>query len=103
MKGLFSSCGVSALRPDYYCPIDNTGIILEVERGKTIANNMDLLDIWKCHICPHAHFLFLVVPQLRPQSNGKHTHQFRHVVKRLTPFFEEQNYINVDAVFIFGY
>ena len=38
------------LRPDYYKPIGNSGIIIEVERGKTIMNNMDMLDMWKCHI-----------------------------------------------------
>ncbi len=102
-KGLFSSYAVSALRPDYYSPVGNTGILLEVERGKTIANNMDLLDLWKCHICPHAHFLFLVVPQLRPSNNGTTTQQFSHVAKRLAPFFEEINYVNVEAVFLFGY
>ena len=24
---------------------------MEVEREKTTINNMDLLDVWKCHIC----------------------------------------------------
>jgi hypothetical protein len=32
--------------------------------GKALANNMDLLDLWKCHICREAHHLFLVVPFL---------------------------------------
>jgi hypothetical protein len=49
-KGLFKEYA-SALRPDYFMPLDGTGIILEVERGKTTINNMDLLDFWKCHIC----------------------------------------------------
>jgi hypothetical protein len=50
-KGLFVSYG-AALRPDYYLPLPEfeTGIILEVERGKTTTNNMDLLDMWKCHV-----------------------------------------------------
>ena len=51
-NGLFNNLSVKQLRPDYYRKLDNkSGIIMEVERGKTIANNMDLLDIWKCHIC----------------------------------------------------
>ncbi len=54
-KGLFSNY---ALRPDYYVQINGSGLILEVERGKTIANNMDLVDIWKCHICEEADYLF---------------------------------------------
>lgn len=40
-----------------------SGIILEVERGKTLMNNMDLLDMWKCHICEHARYLFSIVPK----------------------------------------
>ena len=43
-------------------PIGESGIILEVERGKTTINNMDLLDFWKCHICSYAHGLYLLVP-----------------------------------------
>lgn len=102
-KGLFSDYEVTALRPDYFCSIGNTGILLEVERGKTIANNMDLLDLWKCHICSHADYLFLVVPQVRPTAKGGSTQQFSHVAKRLSPFFQIGNYVNVEAVFLFGY
>ena len=102
-KSLFSSYGVAALRPDYFRPVIDTGILLEVERGKTIANNMDLLDLWKCHICPYADYLFLVVPKLRPDNNGKTLPQFSHVLKRLAPFFEERNYVNIEAVYLFGY
>jgi hypothetical protein len=53
------------LRPDWYRPLGKEGtggILLEVERGKALTNNMDLLDLWKCHICREAHHLFLVVP-----------------------------------------
>lgn len=102
-KGLFSDCGVTALRPDYYCSLGDTGILLEVERGKTIANNMDLLDLWKCHICSRADYLFLVVPQVRPTAKGGSTQQFSYVAKGLSPFFQEGNYVNVEAVFLFGY
>ena len=62
-KGLFGELPTSALRPDYYLPIGESGILLEVERGKTTINNMDLLDFWKCHLCEHANYLFLMVPQ----------------------------------------
>lgn len=102
-KGLFLDYEVNALRPDYYCSIGNTGILLEVERGKTIPNNMDLLDLWKCHICSRADYLFLVVPQVRPTAKGGSTHQFSNVAKRLSPFFQVGNYVNVEAVFLFGY
>src|SRR6186997_3411166 len=80
-KGLFASYEVSALRPDYFCRISDTGILLEVERGKTTTNNMDLLDLWKCHICHHARYLFLVVPQARPSANGTVIRHFAYVRK----------------------
>ncbi len=69
-KGLFDSYESSALRPDYYRPLGNTGVIMEVERGKTTINNMDLLDFWKCHICEYADFLFLMVPSELRQNSG---------------------------------
>ena len=102
-KGLFNSYNVSALRPDYYLKIRDSGIIFEVERGKTISNNMDLLDIWKCHICEDAEYLFLLVPQVRQTSNGRNTRPFGLVHNRLETFFKPQNHINVEAVFLFGY
>src|SRR5438128_2317273 len=60
--GLFAAYK-KRLRPDYYLKMGATGILLEVERGKTITNNMDMLDFWKCHLCKDAHYLFLLVPR----------------------------------------
>ena len=102
-KGLFAEYPTSALRPDFYLPIGDSGIILEVERGKTTTNNMDLLDLWKCHICRGADFLFLVVPQVRPSASGSRLLLYRQVCNRLLTFFEPENYVNVDAAFVFGY
>jgi hypothetical protein len=102
-QGLFADCGVPGLRPDYYCRTGNTGILLEVERGKTTSNNMDLLDLWKCHICEDAEYLFLLVPQARPSANGTVLRHFQYVQKRLAVFFEPKNYVNVNAVHLFGY
>ncbi len=102
-KGLFSDY-LSALRPDYFIPLDDTGILLEVERGKTTINNMDLLDFWKCHICDHAHYLILLVPtQLRQNPTMTPRNEFATVRKRLATFFEERNYTNVRGLFLFGY
>ena len=39
-KGLFASYKVSGIRPDYFRNMEGGGILFEVERGKTIANNM---------------------------------------------------------------
>ena len=102
-NGLFNNLSVRQLRPDYYRKIDDTsGIIMEVERGKTIANNMELLDIWKCHICNEANFLFLIIPNYRQTATGQ-TIIFRTVERRMSTFFETFNYTNVDAVFLIGY
>jgi len=101
-RGLFEEYS-QGLRPDYYLPIDDTGIILEVERGKTTNNNMDILDLWKCHICKQARYLFLIVPKERMAKKGRSTKQFLPVSNRLKTFFEPNNYVNVDAVFLFGY
>jgi len=76
---------------------------MEVERGKTLANNMDLLDIWKCHICREADYLFLVIPKRRPRGSGKSESVQARVVKRVATFFKEPNYINVEGVFVFAY
>jgi hypothetical protein len=102
-KGLFSNYSVAALRPDFYRPVGDSGIILEVERGKTLTNNMDLLDLWKCHICAQADFLFLIVPIERPSENRRVIRAFDGVLRRLSTFFEPRNYVNVEAVFVFGY
>jgi hypothetical protein len=102
--GLFSKYKTSALRPDYYKKLDQSkGIIVEVERGKTIANNMDMLDIWKCHICEEANYLFLIVPQIRQTERGTKDIIYNKVIDRLESFFEKNNYLNIDAVVIFGY
>ena len=105
-QGLFKNYQTARLRPDYYLPLENTGILLEVERGKTTMNNMDLLDFWKCHICEHAHYLFLLVPQeLRQQENTtvRPTQTFKLVDRRLAPFFQVENYTNVRGLCLFGY
>ena len=102
-KGLFSNYATAQLRPDYYIPINTSGLIMEVERGKTIANNMDLLDVWKCHICDHAEYLLLVISIIRQTNSGGRTYIYKHVVKRIGSFFNERNYVNVKGCFIIGY
>lgn len=103
-KGLFKDYKTSGLRPDYYLKVENSGILLEVERGKTIMNNMDLLDLWKCHICKEADYLFLLVPSKLSHNSESNTYNtFKKVVDRMSPFFQENNYTNVKALFVFGY
>ena len=102
-KGLFSNYATAQLRPDYYIPLNSTGLIMEVERGKTTTNNMDLLDIWKCHICEQADYLLMVVPVIRQTYSGGKVKIYEHVVKRISSFFIKKNYVNVKGCFIIGY
>lgn len=103
-EGLFESYPNRALRPDYYLPLSESGILLEVERGKTTINNMDLLDFWKCHLCEKANFLFLMVPrELRQNPQMSPRREFNTVSKRMASFFEPRNYTNVYGLWLFGY
>ena len=103
VKGLFLEYE-NQLRPDYFRPLGDSGILLEVERGKTTTNNMDLLDFWKCHLCRHADYLFLMVPQALQHNLGMTPKkEYNSVVKRLRTFFVSGNETNVRAVHIFGY
>jgi hypothetical protein len=103
-KGLFSSYETSGLRPDYFLDLGSTGIILEVERGKTTINNMDLLDFWKCHLCSRANYLFLMVPkELRQNGEMAPRREYATVKKRLSTFFVPRNYTNVWGLWLFGY
>jgi hypothetical protein len=103
-RGLFSTYENSALRPDYFLRVGETGILLEVERGKTTINNMDLLDFWKCHLCEPASYLFLMVPQeLRQNPNMRPKREYNYVIKRMASFFVPRNYTNVRGLHVFGY
>tara|TARA_B100000902_G_scaffold340574_1_gene343467 strand:+ start:744 stop:1274 length:531 start_codon:yes stop_codon:yes gene_type:complete len=104
-RDLFKKYKVSKLTPDYYRPLNKTGIIIEVERGQTTQNNAALKDLWKAHICEEAHYLFLFVPSLLIQNKSRKVagKPFNETVNRLSPFFEEENYTNARGVVIFGY
>ncbi len=102
-KGLFST-SIAGLRPDYFLRLGETGILLEVERGKTTTNNMDLLDFWKCHICGVAAYLFLLVPiALQHNHSMAPKKELASVKRRLGQFFERGNYTNVRGLCLFGY
>jgi len=64
-----------------------------------------MLDIWKCHICDKADYLFLVVPkELRQNHHNFSSYKvYDMVCNRLESFFVKRNYINVKALFVFGY
>ena len=103
-KGLFADYKVSGIRPDYFKSLAGGGILFEVERGKTIANNMDLLDVWKTHLCSEAKHLFLMVPNIRVTEKGGAQKIFNTVENRIETFFLDENKpIDVNSVHIFGY
>jgi hypothetical protein len=103
-KGLFASYKVSGIRPDYFKSLIGGGILFEVERGKTIANNMDLLDVWKTHLCSEAKHLFLMVPKIRVTEKGKSQKIFNTVENRIETFFQAGSTpIDVNSVHLFGY
>jgi len=102
--GLFAGYPTSGLRPDYFMPIGDSGILIEVERGKTTINNMDFLDLWKCHVCPVADYLFLMVPRALVQNQTmRPRNEYGTVLKRMETFFMPGNYTNVRALTVFGY
>ena len=103
-KGLFAGYKVSGIRPDYFKSLAGGGILFEVERGKTIANNMDLLDVWKTHLCSEAKHLFLMVPNIRVTEKGGSQKIFNTVENRIETFFLDENKpIDVNSVHLFGY
>ena len=103
-KGLFADFKVPGIRPDYFKPHEGGGFLFEVERGKTIANNMDLLDVWKTHICREARHLILLVPNIRVTGKGAKQNIFSPVQNRISAFFHESvPAIDVDSIHLIGY
>ena len=91
-----------ALRPDYINQKLRT--IVEIERGKTIQNNMDMLDFWKTHIHPVCRFLVLIVPKtLRHSLGGNPEFPFEKVKKRLGKMFDQNTGTNVWGLVLIGY
>lgn len=62
---------------------------------------MDILDLWKCHLCPEAQYLFLIVPIHAQNAGSKNV--FTNVVRRMEPFFLKKHYVDVYGLFVFGY
>ena len=97
---------VTQARPDFFFALGNgRGVIAEVERGGTTANNHDLKDLWKAHIAPNAHHLFLVVPEeLRNEAGAVRERPFPKVVRRIGAFFgDPRREVDVLSAHVFGY
>ncbi|QAY63504.1 hypothetical protein ET495_09870 [Xylanimonas allomyrinae] len=97
---------VTQARPDFFYRLaPGRGIIAEVERGGTTTNNHDLKDVWKAHIAPDAHHLFLVVPRNNWKADGTPRERpFQLVSRRLGAFFgEPRREIDVLSAHVFAY
>lgn len=97
---------VTRARADFFYPLsEKTGIIAEVERGGTTANNHDLKDLWKAHLATNVSHLFLIVPrELFNESGLVRERPYPRVVRRMSAFFvDERRYVDVMSVHVFGY
>lgn len=93
-------------RPDFFFRLgDDRGIIAEVERGGATTNNHDLKDLWKAHVSPDSHHLFLVVPINNWKADGSPRERpFHLVARRLGAFFgDPRREIDVLSAHVFGY
>ena len=100
----------TAARPDFSLDLPAgggaaRGVLAEVERGGTTTNNHDLKDLWKTHVAPDAHHLFLVVPHSNWRQDGTPRERpYGSTVRRIGTFFAEgQREIDVQSVHVFGY
>lgn len=97
---------VTQARPDFFFELNQgRGIIAEVERGGTTTNNHDLKDLWKAHVAPDAHHLFLIVPRNNWKEDGSPRERpFQIVARRLGAFFgDPRREIDVLSVHVFAY
>ncbi len=97
---------VTRARPDFFFELGpGRGVIAEVERGGTTANNHDLKDLWKAHIAVNAQHLFLVVPfELQDESGQVRERPYPKVVRRIgASFGEPRREVDVLSVHVFGY
>lgn len=97
---------VTQARPDFFFRLGpGRGVIAEVERGGTTTNNHDLKDLWKAHLSPDSHHLFLIVPWNNWKADGSpREHPFPLVARRIGAFFgDPRREIDVLSAHIFAY
>lgn len=97
---------VTQARPDFFFSLGpGRGVIAEVERGGTTTNNHDLKDLWKAHLSPDSHHLFLIVPWNNWKANGSARERpFQIVARRIGAFFgDPRREIDVLSAHIFAY
>jgi hypothetical protein len=97
---------VTRARPDFFFRLaPQRGVLAEVERGGTTTNNHDLKDLWKAHVAPDAHHLFLIVPNSNWKADGTSREKpFPLVARRLGAFFgEKRREVDIVSAHVFGY
>lgn len=97
---------VTRARPDFVFTLSpGRGILAEVERGGSTTNNHDLKDVWKTHVAPDCHHLFLLVPHSNWRADGSPREKpYPLVARRLGAFFgDPRREIDVLSAHIFGY
>lgn len=97
---------VTQARPDFFYRLEpGRGVIAEVERGGTTTNNHDLKDLWKAHLSPDAHHLYLIVPWSNWKADGSARERpFQVVARRIGAFFgDPRREIDVLSAHIFAY
>jgi hypothetical protein len=97
---------VTHARPDFVHSLgEGRGVLAEVERGGTTTNNHDLKDVWKAHIAPDAHHLFLIVPTNNWKADGSARERpFQIVARRTGAFFgHPRREIDLLSAHVFAY
>ena len=97
---------VTQARPDFFFRLGpGRGVIAEVERGGTTTNNHDLKDLWKAHLSPDSHHLFLIVPWNNWKADGSARERpFQIVARRIGAFFgDARREIDVQSAHICAY
>lgn len=97
-----SRVGLAEFRADFALVDGQDGVLVEIERGKTTDNNMDMLDLWKAHVHGTAHHLILVVP-VWYRTTKQVKRSFANVCRRMSPFFEAGFETNVHSLHVVGY
>lgn len=96
---------VTQARPDLvYRLAPDRAIIAAVGHGGTTTGNHDLEEVWKAHLTPDAHHLFLVVPHESDQMDGSGREKtFEVVARRLGAFFgDPRREIDVLSAHVFA-
>lgn len=97
---------VTQARPDFFFRLsEGRGVIAEVERGGTTTNNHDLKDLWKAHLSPDSHHLFLIVPWNNWKEDGTARERpFQIVARRIGAFFgDPRREVDLLSAHIFAY